>query len=400
MNTAADYYDVIIAGGGIVGLSLANALKSSGLSIALVEQQPVSPLRAETDLRVSAINPASMAVFAAAEVAPESIARLCAFYEMQVWDSTGVGQIHFDAAESGLEALGYIIENSVLQHALLAGLSAADNVSLLCPEQITGVRWQDDAQLNDEHLVELASGKTLSAKLLVAADGVDSGLRTLAGIDYQRSSYQQQGIVCTVSTEQPHQHTAWQSFLPSGPLAFLPLASGECSIVWSMDDEQVADMLALDDADFCRTLERAFDYQLGAVTAVSQRRAFPLSHGHVEQYVKPGLALVGDAAHTIHPLAGQGANLGIMDAAVLANVIAEAKTAGRQWWALHTLRKYERARKGENRLMETAMSGFKQLFGNDNLWLSSLRNTGLVLADRLPLLKSLFMKHAMGAGQR
>ncbi len=394
MTALNNDYDVIIAGGGIVGLTLANALKSSGLSIAIIEQREAPALTDEIDLRVSAMNPASMAVFRRGGVSIDSFARLCAFHEMQVWDSTGAGQIHFDAAESGLDSLGYIIENSVIQHALQNSVQAAETISWLCPQRIESVLWGDDV-----HTVTLDSGEQLSCRLLVAADGANSRLREFAGISYQRSSYQQQAIVCTVDTELPHQHTAWQCFLPSGPLAFLPLASGQCSIVWSLDEDRVDELLALDDDTFCRRLERAFDYQLGAVTAVSTRRSFPLGHGHVDAYVKQGLALIGDAAHTIHPLAGQGANLGISDAAELADVIIEAKTAGRQWWALHTLRKYERARKGDNRLMENAMSVFKQLFGNQNPWLSALRNVGLNAADQLPLLKAWFMKHAMGTQQ-
>jgi len=273
----------------------------------------------------------------------------------------------------------------------LSAAQAAENISWLCPQRIESVHWQDRA-----HEVLLASGDRLYCKLLVAADGADSRLRAFANIDYRRSSYQQQGIVCTVTTELPHQHTARQVFLPTGPLAFLPLASGQCSIVWSMDESQVPELLALDDEAFSRRLASAFDYQLGTITAVSGRRAFPLTHGHAEHYVKPGFALIGDAAHIIHPLAGQGANLGISDAAELAAVIDEAKRAGRQWWALHTLRKYERARKGDNRVMENAMSVFKQLFGNQNPWLEMLRNSGLNVVDQLPMLKAWFMKHAMG----
>ena len=394
MMQQSDYYDVIIAGGGIVGLTLANALKSSDLRIAIIEPNPVPALSDEIDLRVSAINPASLAVFARSGVPLEAFSRRCAFYEMQVWDSTGAGQIHFDAAESGLDSLGVIIENSVLQRALLDAALAADNIRWLCPHSVADVVWQEN-----EHSVLLDSGETLRCRLLVAADGGTSRLRELAAIAYQRSSYQQQGIVCTVDTELPHQHTAWQCFLPTGPLAFLPLASGQCSIVWSLDEALVEELLALSDADFCRRLEQAFDYQLGAVTAVSARRAFPLVHGHVETYVKSGLALIGDAAHTIHPLAGQGANLGISDAAELAAVVVAANNAGRQWWALHTLRKYERARKGDNRMMETAMSVFKQMFGNENPWLETLRNNGLTLANQLPWLKAWFMKQAMNTQQ-
>ena len=384
-------YDVIIVGGGIVGLTLANALKASGLSIAIIEQREPATVTADIDLRVSALNPASLAVFERNGVSPESMVRACGFHQMHVWDSTGAGVIHFDAAELGLETLGSIIENNVIVQALLLAVRAAENIDWRCPQQISEISREQDS-----HCLTLASGEIIACKLLVGADGARSRVRASAAIEYRRSSYQQQGIVCTVTTEQAHQHTAWQCFLPSGPLAFLPLSTGQCSIVWSMDEARVPEILALDDNTFCRTLERAFDYQLGAVTATSERAAFPLGHGHVDNYVQPGLALIGDAAHTIHPLAGQGANLGIMDAAELAQVIIEAKSGARQWWALHTLRKYERARKGDNRLMETSMSAFNTLFANDNPWLSMLRNSGLSLADQWPLLKSVFMKHALG----
>jgi 2-octaprenylphenol hydroxylase len=389
--TAGSCYDVVIVGGGIVGLTLANALRTSDLSIAIIEQREPAEVTAEIDLRVSALNPASLSVFERSGVALESMVRACAFHQMHVWDSTGAGAIHFDAAELGLDTLGSIIENTVIVKALLGAVRDAENITWYCPEQINEIALHEDARY-----LALTSGETLECRLLVGADGAHSRVREAAGIEYRRSSYQQQGIVCTVNTEQSHQHTAWQCFLPSGPLAFLPLSTGQCSIVWSLDESRVPELMALDDEAFCRALERAFDYQLGAVTATSTRAAFPLGHGHVNSYVKPGLALIGDAAHTIHPLAGQGANLGIMDAAELAQVIIAAKADARQWWALHTLRKYERARKGDNRLMEASMSGFKTLFGNENPWLSMIRNSGLTLADQLPLVKSLFMKHAMG----
>lgn len=255
MTAQSNNYDVIIAGGGIVGLTLANALKSSGLSIAIIEQHETPALSDDIDLRVSAMNPASVTVFERGGVAIESFARLCAFHQMHVWDSTGAGQIHFDAAESGLDSLGYIIENSVIQHALQSAVQAADTISWLCPQRIESVLWGDEV-----HTVKLASGEDLQCKLLVAADGANSRLREFAGINYLRSSYQQQAMVCTVDTELPHQHTAWQCFLPSGPLAFLPLASGQCSIVWSLDESCVDELLALDDEAFCRRLDRAFDY--------------------------------------------------------------------------------------------------------------------------------------------
>lgn len=385
-------YDVLIVGGGMVGLTLANALRDSGLSIGVVEQRTPPAVTDEIDNRVSAINRASMQVFQSIGVWDAMMQqRTCAFQEMHVWDATGAGSIHFDGAELGLDALGTIIENTIIQQALLQGIESADEVDWLCPHQIESIELSEDF-----HRVHLENGKTLKCKLLVGADGAKSLVREAAGIEFKRLSYGQQGIVCTVATEQPHTETAWQCFLPTGPLAFLPLSDGRSSIVWSLEDNRAEKILALDDAAFCRELERAFEYQLGAVIATSKRAAFPLGHGHVNQYVQQGLALVGDAAHNIHPLAGQGANLGFLDAARLAEVVLQARQANRQWWALHTLRKYERARKGDNCLMETSMTGFKLLFGNENPLLSMLRNAGLGVTDQIPPLKYQLMRHAMG----
>jgi 2-octaprenylphenol hydroxylase len=388
------HHDVVIVGGGIVGLTLANALKASGLVLAIVERHPPAAVCAAIDVRVSAINPAALRIFAEAGIDAEALSRRCDFHEMHVWDSTGAGQIHFDSAELGLDTLGAIIENSVLQQALRAALAGVENIHWYFAPAITGIDRDDDAWI-----IELAEYSLISGSLLIGADGAHSQVRQTAKIEYVHRRYQQQGVVATVSTEHSHQHTAWQCFMPSGPLALLPLCNGQSSIVWSLDAAQAADIMALDDAAFCRALEQASDYRLGAVTATSARAAFELGHGHVKHYVADRLALIGDAAHTIHPLAGQGANLGIADAAVLAQVITAAHAARRQWYSLATLRKYERARKGENRLMETSMTAFKTLFGNDHAALSTLRNAGLSLADRLSPLKTLFMQHAMGLHQ-
>lgn len=398
------HYDVLIIGGGMVGLTLANLLRNSGLRTGVVESQMPQAVSDEVDIRVSAINRATLAIFKSINIWNDiSTQRVSAFREMHVWDALGAGSIHFDSAEMGMDTLGYIIENRVIQQALLKGIRDSEQVDWLCPRKVESIELSDvqpndalNAALNAWHLVHLDNNETLSCKLLVGADGASSLVRQSAGIDLKRSSYQQSAIVCTVSTELSHAETAWQCFLPTGPLAFLPLADGRSSIVWSLDDSYVAEMMSLADDAFCRKLEQVFEFQLGAVTSVGERAAFPLGHGHVDHYVQAGLALIGDAAHTIHPLAGQGANLGFLDAACLADVLLSAVRANRQWYAKHTLRKYERARKGENRLMEAAMTGFKVLFGNRNPLLSTLRNAGLGLADNIPLLKYRLMKHAMG----
>jgi 2-octaprenylphenol hydroxylase len=385
-------YDVIIAGGGITGLTLACVLKHTGLRIGIIEQYQPAPVTNEYSLRVSAINRAALQLFDDVG-ALERMRRLrvSPFREMHVWDSTGVGQIHFDSADLGLDSLGYIIENNVIQLALLEVVKQADGIDWICPAQIQSVDIQHRLKR-----VALVGGGKLAAQLVVGADGTDSVVRQTMGIELVRRSYQQQAIVCTVATELDHQQTAWQCFLPSGPLAFLPLGDGHCSVVWSLDQAEAVTTMALDRQAFAARLEQSFEYRLGAVKPVSANAMFPLAHGHVEQYVQPGLALIGDAAHNIHPLAGQGANLGIMDAACLAGVITDAVKSHRQWSALHTLRKYERGRKGDNRIMETSMTGFKYLFGSNNPFLTEIRNAGLNLVDQIGPVKQILIQQALG----
>ncbi|UCB55932.1 MAG: UbiH/UbiF/VisC/COQ6 family ubiquinone biosynthesis hydroxylase, partial [Thiotrichales bacterium] len=320
MADNADIYDVLIAGGGITGLSLACALQHSGLRIGVIDRHEPEPFGDQHSLRVSAINRASLEVFAGAGALDRMQAlRVSPFREMHVWDSTGVGEIHFDSADLGLDALGCIIENNVIQLALLEVVGKADSIDWLCPRQIESLDSSGGLKR-----VTLSGDRELGAQLLVGADGGQSLVRKAMGIELVRKSYQQRAIVCTVMTELAHQQTAWQCFLPTGPLAFLPLSDGSCSIVWSLDEAAAESMMALDQQAFTRELERAFEYRLGSVRLVSERAVFPLGHGHVDRYVQQGVALIGDAAHNIHPLAGQGANLGIMDAACLATVIVEA----------------------------------------------------------------------------
>lgn len=395
-----DEFDIVIVGGGIVGLSLASELANSDFTVAIVERNKLDDLSGKVDCRVSAINRLALKRFQQTGVWQSSLVeRACAFEKMFVWDKTGAGQIQFDSAEIGVSELGVIIENKVLQTMLLDVVRAAENITYLCPEEIVKINYQgSSAQNNDdnESHVFLSSGKQLNAKLLVGADGVNSKVRTVADIQQAKKSYQQQGLVCNVRTSENHQNTAWQCFMSSGPLAFLPLFNGECSIVWSLDESDAEKMMAIDDDDFKNELAAAAEFKLGEIIEVGQRFLFPLSHSHVSEYVRPGLVLIGDAAHSIHPLAGQGANLGIADAIALAEIISNAKKANRQWAALHTLKKYQRQRKGANQLMETSMTGFKELFGNKNSVLAEVRNTGLSLVDHLPALKYKIIQQAIG----
>ncbi|MCW8956552.1 MAG: UbiH/UbiF/VisC/COQ6 family ubiquinone biosynthesis hydroxylase, partial [Gammaproteobacteria bacterium] len=357
-----------------------------------VEAQEAGEVGDDYDLRVSAISRASQQVFRNLGVwSGIESRRLCAFEYMHVWDATGDGEIDFDAANLGVDALGHIVENRVTQAALLDRLKSLDGVDWLCPVEVKQVDYQPlGSQLT------LADGRVLQGRLLIGADGANSRVRQAAGIELDSAPYYQKAVVCVVESMQQHQHTAWQRFLPTGPLAFLPLEDGRCSIVWSTTEQLADDLIALDDAAFIQQLEQAFDRKLGAVKAVGPRAAFPLIRRHAQNYVKPGLALIGDAAHTIHPLAGQGVNLGILDAASLAEVILKAEQQGQDFASYGQLRKFERWRRGENTLMMFSMSGFKNLFSNEQSELSLLRNLGLNLVNKLSPVKHRFMRHAMG----
>jgi 2-octaprenylphenol hydroxylase len=387
-------FDVVIAGGGMVGAALAAALAAQGVEVALVETR--EPARGwaqgEVSNRVSALSRSSQN-FLTRLGAWTRMQRMgvSAYGAMYVWDQGGAGHIRFDSADVGEPDLGHIVDNRVTQLALWEELEARRRVTLFCPDRVAGFASGDD-----RIRVDLHSGATLSARLLVGADGRDSAIRSMAGIGTRGWDYDQHALVANVSHELPHQATAWQRFCETGPLAFLPLADGRSSIVWSTSPGQAAELVALDEEAFCDRLGEAFGHRLGRVTGTGARGVFPLRLSHSAPYVLHRLALVGDAAHAVHPLAGQGVNLGFMDAAQLADVVLEARRRGRDLGALHTLRRYERARKGENIAMLGAMDAFKRLFSNDVVPLRLLRNAGLDLADRITPVKNLFLRRALG----
>jgi len=386
-------FDVLIVGGGMVGTALACALKDSGMKIGLIEAKSPVDIRGDdpVDLRVSAITRASQQIFTALGAWPGMAARrISPFREMQVWDAGGEGRIHFDAAELGEDALGHIIENAVVQQALWESLLGG-GVELLCPASVSALQ-------RDENGIccHLQDGRALRTRLLVGADGAQSRVRHFARVQARGWPYDQQALVATVVTERSHRETAWQRFLPNGPLAFLPLHDGRSSIVWSTTPQQARQLLAEDEESFCDQLELAFAATLGRIESCGERAAFPLRLQYVDSYVQPGLALIGDAAHTVHPLAGQGVNLGILDAASLAEVLLEARAQGKDIAALKVLRRYERWRKGHNLMMMATMDGFKRLFGATWEPLRWIRNAGLNLTNALPPVKQLIMNQAMG----
>ena len=389
------HYDIVIVGGGMVGATLACALGDSGLKIAVVEafQSNFNWPEGSHDIRVSALTHASQHIFENIAVWTSMQADgVAAYNKMHVWDASGQGQIHFDSVDVGQADLGHIVENRIIQKALQNRLADFDNIELLMPLTLETLDYKDD------DLVEMTSsdGRKLTTELVVGADGANSWIRKQADIALNTWAYHQTAVVCNVTTSESHQDACWQQFLPQGPLAFLPLADGQSSIVWSTTEEKAQALMSMDEVSFSQELQVTFGSSLGCIQLSSERGAFPLRLRHAKNYVKPHIALIGDAAHTVHPLAGQGVNLGLLDAVVLAEEILRAHEKKRHIGALATLRRFERRRKGDNLAMLAAMDGFKKLFSNDIGPLKILRNNGLNFVDKLSPFKNLVIKRAMG----
>ena len=391
--------DLLIVGAGMVGSALALALQHSGLEILLLDGSPLSikPFdeQAAFEPRVSALSMASQRILERLGAWQGIEQRRASPYaDMQVWDGSGTGQIHFSAASVHAEVLGHIVENRVIQDGLLERLHDSE-VGLLANARLEQMR-----RSGDEWLLTLADGRTLRAPLVIAADGANSAVRRLTGCETREWDYLHHAIVTSVRCAEPHQATAWQRFTDDGPLAFLPLIrDGQqdwCSIVWSTTPEQAERLMKLDDADFCAQLERAFEGRLGAVLQADPRLCVPLRQRHAKRYVAEGLALIGDAAHTIHPLAGQGVNLGFLDAAVLAEELVRACERGERLADVKVLSRYERRRMPHNLALMAAMEGFERLFQANPLPLRWLRNSGLKLVEQMPEAKALFVRQALG----
>ncbi|RLP55425.1 MAG: 2-octaprenyl-3-methyl-6-methoxy-1,4-benzoquinol hydroxylase [Ketobacter sp.] len=403
-NSRLEKPDVLIAGAGMAGLALAAALADSEVSVLLIDpQMPPSPDQWPDafDPRVSALTHASENILRKLGVWDDMAQyRISPFAHMDVWDRDGTGNIQFHARDVGEEHVGHIVENRITTHCLLQRVQAADNIEIR-QQGLQKILERDQA---DGWLVVLEDGAELQPAILVGADGGRSRVRDQLGFRCRTWDYGQQAIVTTVKTEQPHQCTARQVFLESGPLAFLPLQEGagnhhrSCisSIVWTLGHEQSKALTEMDDAAFCSQLTQAFEHRLGAVLSVDRRFRFPLIQNHAVYYAMPGVALIGDAAHSLHPLAGQGINLGFLDAAVLAEEIHRAAENQLPMQDFSILRRYQRRRKPHNLLMMSAMEGFKQLFGADLAPLRVLRNRGMSLFNQHGHLKNHIMMRAMG----
>lgn len=390
----AERFDVIVIGGGMVGGTLGCALGLAGFRVAVVDARPAPPFAPEQpfDLRVSAVSRASQHVFEALGAWSGMAAmRACPFRRMRVWDQQGAGETLFDSSAAGEPMLGHIVENRVIQLALTARMQELEPVSHFCPVEIAALRMDVE-----DVGVTLADGRELRGALLVGADGANSMVRQHGGIDFDGWAYDQHALVASVATRLPQQDITWQRFTPDGPQAFLPLPGPHASLVWYQAPDEIQRLKGLADQDFQAALEAAFPGELGGIREVLARASFPLRRMHAEAYVQPRLALVGDAAHTIHPLAGQGVNLGIMDAAVLAEELACARQEGDDPGSIRWLRRYERRRRPDNLAMMTVMDGFHFGFTPKAPPLRWMRNAGMTLAGRITPVNRLLMRYAMG----
>ena len=389
-------FDVIVIGGGMVGLCCAAlAAREERLEswrIAVVEPTAATPPREDrVDLRVSALSRASERILWAAGAWPALAEHACPYSEMVVWDAASRPDawdaLHFSAAETGEADLGHIVENVRVQWALLESRHL---------RTVTQIRAGLDALSFDDEAarVTLSDGRRLACGLVVGADGGQSRTRELCGIGRGGWAYGQTAVVAHLRTERPHRHTAWQRFLPDGPLALLPLRDGRVSLVWTTSPDAAQELSSASPAEFSRRVTEASDRVLGTVELDSERAGYPLALWHAREYVRPRLALIGDAAHTIHPLAGQGVNLGFLDSAALVEVLAES--AGGEPFALRTLRRYARWRRSENALMLGTTDTLNRLFGERSVPVAALRRLGLSFVTRQPLLRRALVQRALG----
>ncbi|WP_313106403.1 FAD-dependent 2-octaprenylphenol hydroxylase [Pseudescherichia vulneris] len=387
--------DVAIVGGGMVGLAVACGLQGSGLRVAVLEQNPPQPLpeSAPPALRVSAINAASEKLLTRLGVWSSIVAnRASCYHGMEVWDKDSFGRIAFDDRSMGYSHLGHIIENDVIHQALWQKAQQCQDVTLMAPAGIQQVAWGEN-----EAFLTLKDGGMLTARLVIGADGANSWLREKADIALTSWDYRHHALVATIRTDEPHEAVARQVFHGDGILAFLPLSDPHlCSIVWSLPPLEAARMQEATEETFNQALDMAFDNRLGLCHVESERLVFPLTGRYARQFAAHRLALVGDAAHTIHPLAGQGVNLGFMDAAELVNELKRLHGAGKDIGQHLYLRRYERSRKHSAGVMLASMQGFRELFAGTHPAKKLLRDLGLKLADTLPGVKPQLIRQAMG----
>ncbi len=393
LNTPArESAEVVIIGGGMVGLTLAGALAGGGVEVAVVDRaDPTQLTDPGFDGRVSAIAQASQRVLAAIGVWDALAAAAQPILAIRVSDGDSLLFLHYDHGEIGEGPLGFIVENRHIRAALFALAARLPRLKLFAPQGLVRLERTDTGVG-----AVLADGSRLDARLAIAADGRNSAVREGAGIATTSWAYPQTGIVCTVAHERPHRGIAHERFLTAGPFAILPMTAGRSSLVWTERRDLAGPIMALNEAKFGAEMAARFGDFLGRLEVVGRRWHYPLSLLHAERYVDCRLALVGDAAHVIHPIAGQGLNLGLRDVAALAEVVVDARRLGLDVGAAEVLTRYQRWRRFDNLLMMAVTDGLNRLFSNDLLPLRLARDLGLAAVHRMPPLKRFFMRHAMG----
>jgi len=389
--------DVLISGGGMVGLPLGLALAQGGLKTVIADAAPPAKvLEPNFDGRVSALAYASVRMLCALGVweglAPHAQPiREILVTDGQVGKPASPFSLHFDAEEVGAESLGHIAENRHIRAALYRAVELASNLELMAPAVVTSVTMEEGRAV-----ARLKDGEEISAALVIAADGRDSSLRTQMGVQIIGWSYPQTGIVATVEHEKPHNGVAYEHFLPSGPFAILPMTGNRSSLVWTEAKTKAPGLLALDEEGFHAELAQRFGAHLGKIKAAGPRWSYPLSFHIARDFVRPRFALAGDCAHGIHPIAGQGLNLGLKDAAALAEVLLDAGRLGRDIGALDTLKRYERWRRFDSFALAVSTDALNRLFSNDIAPLRHLRDLGLGIVDSIAPARRFFMRHAGG----
>ena len=384
-------FDIVIVGAGLVGASFAMALRGAGLKLALVEAQTPVAAGDTWDSRVYAISPGSAAFLDGLGVWKRlDRARICAVHEMLVHGDSADALLQFSAYESGVPELAWIVENRQLQSLLWQGLEHQHNLELVCPDRCESLQLRDDAAE-----LTLASGRTLHASLVVAADGMHSWARQAAGIAVEQKSYGQMGVVANFACARAHHNTAYQWFREDGVLAYLPLPGQRMSIVWSTPDAHAADLLALPADALCARVAAAGKDALGKLDLLYAAMQYPLTRLRAARLAAPRIALIGDAGHVLHPLAGQGVNLGFGDAGALARVLLQRELF-RDPGEIRLLRRYERARAEDILALAWVTDGLQRLFAAPGGAAAKLRNAGLNLTNALPVVKNLLIRRALG----
>jgi 2-polyprenylphenol 6-hydroxylase len=384
-------FDIVIVGAGLVGASFAVALRDSGLKLALVEAQTPVVAGDTWDSRVYAISPGSAAFLHGLGIWERlDRARICAVHDMLIHGDGADALLQFSAYESGVAELAWIVENRQLQSLLWQGLEQQQNLELVCPDRCATMHLRDDAAE-----LTLAGGRTLHARLVVAADGMHSWVRQAAGIAVEQKAYAQMGVVANFTCAKAHDNAAYQWFRHDGVLAYLPLAGQRVSIVWSTPDAHAAELLALSADALCARVAEAGNDTLGKLDLLSPAMQFPLARLRAARLAVPRVALIGDAGHVLHPLAGQGVNLGFGDARALARAVLQREQF-RDPGEIRLLRRYERGRAEDILALAWVTDGLQRLFAAPGAGAAKLRNTGLNLTNSLPVLKNLLVRRALG----